>query len=237
MVGAGEESGMFFRWWREHAPVFGTAAQWAGGLAAFGTFCVALWGVSKAVPYFENLNLREEKAELLLSVRGLRKEKTDLEAELTAQKERLAVMEASHRDLLFKEACNSVNRILQSLEASHVDGGHQLLSSDRPVFGIAEGMLQKSRLPPEDVERVRREWLKLRDEGWDARAERLLLQETEVVEALRRTLAEQWGKGRKAEGGASGPPVIADPPDNVAARQRRLREEIVNVCISAQKSD
>jgi hypothetical protein len=69
---------MFFQWWRANASVFGTAAQWAGGLASFGTFCVALWGVSKAVPYFENLVLREQKAELEISRRALDLEKRKL---------------------------------------------------------------------------------------------------------------------------------------------------------------
>lgn len=69
---------MLMDWWRKNAPVFGTAAQWAGGLGAIGTLCVASYGLSKAVPYFENVNLRELNAQLQLSNRKLSDEREEL---------------------------------------------------------------------------------------------------------------------------------------------------------------
>lgn len=62
---------MIIRWWRTNAAFLGTAAQWAGALASLGTLLVAMYGFSKAIPYFENLNLRELNAQLQLSNRKL----------------------------------------------------------------------------------------------------------------------------------------------------------------------
>ena len=81
---------MFLDWWRRHAPVFGTAAQWVGGLGAIGTLCVAFYGLSKAVPYFENVNLRELNAQLQLSNRKLADEREELNKGLEETRKTLA---------------------------------------------------------------------------------------------------------------------------------------------------
>jgi hypothetical protein len=87
MMRTGEVTGMFFGWWRNHASIVGTAAQWFAGLASLGTLAVALYGLSKAVPFFENLNLREMNAQLHINNRKLAEEREKFEAQ-TAKAER-----------------------------------------------------------------------------------------------------------------------------------------------------
>jgi len=62
------------KWWPDPSR-FGNFAQWISAVASVGTIGLAFYGLSKAVPYFENLNLRETNARLQIANRALDDEK------------------------------------------------------------------------------------------------------------------------------------------------------------------
>ena len=73
--------------WRLGSTTIGNLAQWVSAVASLGTIGLAFYGLSKAVPYFENLNLRETNARLQLSNRALEDTKTDIERQLATARE------------------------------------------------------------------------------------------------------------------------------------------------------
>ena len=99
------------RWWRDYASVVGTAAQWFAGIASIGTMLVAFYGLSKAVPYFENLNLRETNAQLQIGNRKLVEERERLDKQVAEASTRLMGQETKTEYALGLYLCSSISGI------------------------------------------------------------------------------------------------------------------------------
>lgn len=113
--------------WPPNPTVFGNLAQWISAIGTLGTLGLAFYGLSKAVPYFENLNLREVNAQLQLGNRALDGEKKKTEEDLASTRSVLAERQEHLRRLQFAVSCmlmadtmsvflNSVTRKASALE-------------------------------------------------------------------------------------------------------------------------
>jgi hypothetical protein len=220
--------------WREQAPIVGTGAQWVSAMAAVVTMGVAIYGVSAAVPYFQNRLLSEEKAELELSVRALRKEKSDADAALLEQRERLAKVESSHREQMFAATCREVEKAMGRDASGFMFAGRRVIGRAGvwELFQVAHSSLSLSEfLSAEDKAKVRQAWMKLNS------AEKELEEKGLLAEILGEA-QESWEKERSNHGGKVEMRLAVSEQDfeRVTVFRKKARIEIVRACLSAQDS-
>ncbi len=98
--------------WLDHAGLLGNLPQWVSAICTVGALGYAVYGVNKAIPYFENMNLREANAQLQLSNRTL-------EGQISAQREALNIIEQAFRLAKLVKACSDSQTFIRTLFTGH----------------------------------------------------------------------------------------------------------------------
>jgi hypothetical protein len=121
------------QWWRNHAPIFGTVAQWLAAICTMGTLGIAVFGIWKVSPVFENLNLREVNAKLQIDQRALQSEKRSLEVAIAIDQEQLK--EANHqlRRAVIEKACRRSAMYLVTVQVAGLVG-HPINQAEPPMI-------------------------------------------------------------------------------------------------------
>lgn len=106
---------MLFRSWRRDPQKYGNMAQWVAAVATLLTLCVAFYGIRKAVPYFENLNLRETNAQLQIGNRKLVEERERLDKQVAEASGRLMGQETKTEYALGLYVCSLIGGITHDI--------------------------------------------------------------------------------------------------------------------------
>ena len=157
------------KWWRDNAPIVGTGAQWVSAFGALATMGVAIYGISEAMPLFQNRLLAERNAELELEVRkntatrdALAASSKVLEAQIAEMGRKLEEMTAEARTATFSFVCA---KLRSELDARYRTARTYNSMLFRDVMEAAKAAKSLRLIGEEDAERIRARFTTLTSTG------------------------------------------------------------------------
>lgn len=160
--------GSIFKFWRDIAPVVGTGAQWVGALGSLATMGVALYGISEAMPLFQNRLLSERNAELELEIRSrtaateaLVARGIELQAHVDEMTQKLQGLTADVRTASFSFVCAKIRSDLEKKYSRYLRSRPTVRWKD--VMEAASSSEFLNLLAEEDAGRIRRRFAVLTD--------------------------------------------------------------------------